>query len=160
LPAPSRAVTWIAGVIVAPAASLVGCTVNASWVADDDVMSKATLVACVSPDAVARNVYPVPALSMLSPEKMATPATAPTVVVPDRTPPAGLLRIATVTLLTNPEDVLPNASWAATRTEGLMLPFAGVVVGGTVKPSRVGAPGLMLNALLCRVRAPAVARSR
>ena len=43
--------------MVAPATSLVGCAVNASWVADDDVMSNATLVAWVRPEEVARSVH-------------------------------------------------------------------------------------------------------
>jgi len=43
-------------------------------VAEDEVTSNATLVASVSPVAVARRVYPVPALSMLTPEKIARAA--------------------------------------------------------------------------------------
>src|SRR5512134_42886 len=150
----------MAGVIVAPATSVVGCAVNTSCVADDDVMSNAALVACVRPDDVARSVYPDPALLMLRSPKVATPATAPTVTVPDRTPPAGLVAMAIVMLLTNPVAVLPKASCAATRTDGLMSPFAGVVVGWTVKPSLVAGPGVMLNALLCRANTPAAASSR
>ena len=44
LPLPSRAVTRTAGVIVAPAAVLLGCTVNCSRVAAPGVMSNTELV--------------------------------------------------------------------------------------------------------------------
>src|SRR6266571_1610944 len=78
----SSAVTSIAGVIAAPAAVPVGCTVTTSWVAAPGVMSNPVLVAAVSAVALAVSVYPVPALSMLRFENVATPATAATVAVP------------------------------------------------------------------------------
>ena len=45
----SRAVTWTAGVIALPAAVVLGCTVNASWVATPGVIVNAAEVAPVSP---------------------------------------------------------------------------------------------------------------
>ena len=56
LPKASRAVTWIAGVIGTPAASTLGWTVKASWVAEPAVILNAVLVDWVSPLAVARRV--------------------------------------------------------------------------------------------------------
>src|SRR5688572_1302239 len=52
----SRAVTWTAGVIVAPAVVAVGWTVTTSWVAVPGVMLNAALVAAVSPLAAAVSV--------------------------------------------------------------------------------------------------------
>src|SRR3989442_8763269 len=47
LPCASSAVTCTAGVIVAPAVALVGCTVNTSWLAGPGVMVNAVDVAAV-----------------------------------------------------------------------------------------------------------------
>jgi hypothetical protein len=76
LPPASSILTWTAGVIAAPATVFVGWTVNASCAADPAVTLNALLVAPVRPPKLAVNVYPVPALLMLSPENVATPATA------------------------------------------------------------------------------------
>jgi hypothetical protein len=54
-PMASRAVTWTAGVIATPAISLLGCAVNASWVAPPP-MANAVEVAPVSPVALAVSV--------------------------------------------------------------------------------------------------------
>src|SRR5256714_10932825 len=56
LPNASRAVTCTAGVIVAPAAALDGCTVKNSALAGAGVMLKALDVAPVTPAAVAPSV--------------------------------------------------------------------------------------------------------
>src|SRR6266480_1921387 len=55
-PCASRAVTWTAGVIVAPAVAFVGWTVNTSWLAAAGVMLNAALVTVVMLAAVAPNV--------------------------------------------------------------------------------------------------------
>src|SRR5438046_9095222 len=52
-PAASSAVTWTAGLIVAPATVVLGCCVNASWVAVPGVMSNAVLVTGANPPALA-----------------------------------------------------------------------------------------------------------
>src|SRR5712691_6986284 len=56
LPSASRAVTCTAGVIVAPAVVLVGCTVNTSWLAVPAATLKPALVAELSPVAAAESV--------------------------------------------------------------------------------------------------------
>src|SRR2546422_8040167 len=82
---------------------------------------------------------------MLSPENVASPATAATVFVPDKMPVLGFVPIATVTLPVNPVAVLPLASWAVTWTAGVIAAPATVLVGWTLKTSAVAAPGSMLH---------------
>src|SRR5262245_53957023 len=79
-------------------------------------------------------------------EKVATPATAVAVVVPDSVPPPGLLPRATVTLAVELVTVFPNASCTATCTAGLIAAPAVAFAGCTVKASLEAAAGLMLNA--------------
>lgn len=81
---------------------------------------------------------------MLKPEKVATPATAGTLVEPDSAPPPGLFWIATTTAPVKPDAVLPRASRAVSWTAGVMLPPAGVVLGCTVKASCVAGPAVTL----------------
>ena len=83
---------------------------------------------------------------MLRFEYVATPPTAAIVSVPESCPPLGFVPIATVTFPVNAEDVFPNASCAATFTDGLIDSPAVVVVGCCVNASFVGAPARMLNA--------------
>src|SRR5512141_1302353 len=77
-------------------------------------------------------------------EKVATPFTAATVVVPDSVPPPGLVPMATVMLALEPVTVFPNASFTTTCTGAIATP-AVVVVGGAVNPSLVAAAGMMAN---------------
>src|SRR5436309_13492699 len=79
-------------------------------------------------------------------EKVATPATAATVVVPDSVPPPGLVPIATVMLAVELVTVLPNASCTVTCTAGLTATPAVALVGWTVKATLEAAAGVMLNA--------------
>ena len=58
---------------------------------------KVSLTAAVRPLDVAWSVYPVPALSILSPGKLASPLVAATVVVPESVPLPGFVPIASVT---------------------------------------------------------------
>src|SRR6266550_909457 len=74
---------------------------------------------------------------MLSPEKVATPATAATVFVPDKVPVLGLVPIATVMFPVNPVAVLPLPSWAVTWTAGVIAAPATVFVGATLRTSAV-----------------------
>src|SRR6478735_3974175 len=93
-------------------------------------------------------------------ENVATPATAATVVVPDKMPPPGLVPMATVMLAVELVTVLPNASCTATCTAGLIATPAVTPEGWTVKPSLEAAAGLMLNAdEVTPVRAPEAAVS-
>src|SRR2546427_7068096 len=91
---------------------------------------------------------------MLSDAKVATPATAATVVVPPSVPPPGLLPIASVTLPANPVATLPNASRAVTSTAGVMVTPAAVLVGWTVNTSRDAAAGVMLKVALVTPSSP------
>src|SRR5205809_413468 len=134
LPLPSWAVTWTAGVIAAPATAVVGCTENPNCVAVPAVMLKAELVVLLAPVAV--SVYPVSALSMLSPANVATPATAAWVSVLPSPPSPGLVPIATVTFPVNPVAVLPLPSSAVTSTAGVIAVPAVVVLGGAVGVQR------------------------
>src|SRR5438093_1002543 len=97
---------------------------------------------------------------MLSVEKVATPATAATVAVPERAPAAGFVPIATVTAPVKPGTVFPRASRAVTCTAGVMAAPAGVLLGCVVKASWATAAGVMAKAaLVVPERLPAVADS-
>src|SRR2546427_11587221 len=72
---------------------------------------------------------------MLRLEKVATPLTAATVVVPARVPLAGLVPIATVMLVVAVVTVLPWASWTVTCTAGVIAAPAAALLGCTVKTS-------------------------
>src|SRR5215510_2228223 len=150
LPPASCAATWIAGVIVVPATVDTGCTVKTSFAAAPTSTENALLVAPLTPPAAVdtARVYPLPALSMLRVEKLATPAAAVTVVVPDRVPLDGFAWIATATSCVKPVAVLPSASRAVTWTAGVMAAPAAVFVGWTVMTSCVAEPGLIVNELL------------
>src|SRR5437773_591084 len=152
LPLPSWAVTSTAGVIAVPAVVVLGCTLNTNCVAEPAVMLNAALVVLPAPVAVGRE--PGRAWSMLSPGKVATPATAGTVFVPDKVPVLGFVPIATVIFPVNPLAVLPLASWAVTSTAGVIAAPATVLVGATLKTSAVAVPGVMLNAALVVLPAP------
>src|SRR5947199_2394774 len=95
---------------------------------------------------------------MLSPEKVATPATAAMVLVPDKVPVLGFVPIATVMLPVNPVAVLPLPSWAVTSTAGVIAAAAAVLVGSTLKTSAVAVPAVMLNAVLVVLPAPVAVR--
>src|SRR5437762_928779 len=96
---------------------------------------------------------------MLSPEKVATPATAATVLVPDKVPLLGFVPIATVMFPVNPVAVLPLASWAVIWTAGVIPAPATALVGWTVKTSAVAVPAVMLNAVLVVLPAPEIGRA-
>src|SRR5256885_1587191 len=81
---------------------------------------------------------------MLRSEKVATPLTAATVVVPERVPLAGLVPIATVMLVVAVVTVLPWASWTATCTPGVIAAPAAALLGCTVGTAFGGGRALML----------------
>src|SRR5256885_10136829 len=72
------------------------------------------------------------------PEKLATPFTGFTVVVPDSVPPPGLAPSATVTAPEAFVTVLPEASWIATA--GAIPAPAVALLGCAVKDSLVAGP--------------------
>src|SRR5439155_18662822 len=94
---------------------------------------------------------------MLRLEKVATPLTAATVVVPARVPLAGLVPIASVMLVVAVVTMLPWASWTATCTAGVIAAPAAALVGCTVKTSFAAAPTLTLNTLLVAPGRPVAA---
>jgi len=95
---------------------------------------------------------------MLSPGNVATPATAATVLVPDKVPVLGFVPIATVMLPVNPVAVLPFPSWAVIWRAGVIVAPATVFVGSTLKTSAVAVAGVMLNAALVALPAPVAVR--
>src|SRR6266576_857191 len=77
---------------------------------------------------------------MLRSEKVATPLTAATVVVPERVPLAGFVPIATVMLVVAVVTVLPWASWTATCTAGVIDALATASLGSTVNTCFAAGP--------------------
>src|SRR5438128_1044318 len=138
LPCTSWAVTCTAGLIAAPAAVLLGCPVNTSCVVLPAVLLTAVPAGSANPPLDASSVYPVPALSIVSPENVATPLTAATVAVPASVPPLGFVPIATVTFPVNPVAVFPCPSRAVTCTAGLIAAPATVLLGCPVNTNRKG----------------------
>ena len=113
--------------------------------------------------AEAARRYPMPILSMLSVEKVATPPDEFAVVIPASVAPLVPvpLPIATVTEPVNPVAGFSRASRAATFTAGAIAAPATVVPGCIVNPRWVAGPDMMSNfELSVGVRVPAVAWSR
>src|SRR5713226_4092930 len=153
----SCAVSCTAGLIVRPATALLGCTVNTNCVAGPAVIAKVRLLAPGSRVAAAVSRYPVPLLSMLRLEKVATPFTAATTVVPESVPPTGLVPIATVTVPVKLATRFPNASSALTTTAGVMTAPATVLLGCPVNASWPTAPAVTVTAAVCVTVTPAIA---
>lgn len=162
LPTGSWAVTWIAGVIVAPAAAVVGCTVNFNCDAEPTVMSNGVLTGELRPPVDAVSVKPVPLKAILSVENVATPETAAIDVVPDNVVPAVPVPgvIATDTVPVKLVTAFPPASCAATLTAGVMAAPAVVVTGCTEKTRRLAAPTSMVKAVLVAPVGPAAVAAR
>src|SRR2546425_992667 len=154
LPFASRAVTSIAGVMLAPATVLVGCTVNTRVAAVPAVILNAVLVPVAGPVALAVRVYPVPTLSIETGGAAARPSTATSGAAASIDPPPALVPMASVTLPVNPVAVLPFASRAVTSTAGAMLAPATVLVGCTVNTRVAAVPAVTLNAVLVPVAGP------
>src|SRR3989442_1152912 len=117
-------------------------------------MLNALLVASVSPDAVARSVYPVPGLSTLRLGNVAMPFTALIGAPPETVPPLEIGPSASPIAPVNPCTTCSAASSAATCTGGVITAPASVVWGSWVKPRCVGGggggggPTVMSNATL------------
>src|SRR5919201_2267674 len=111
LPPASCTVTWTPGGLLmpTPATVFVGWLVNARRAAGPTRMLNGLLMAPVRPVLEAVSVYPVPALSMESALKVATPFTALTVRVPLNVPPPGFAPITRVIEAALLVTVLPNA---------------------------------------------------
>src|SRR5947208_16411970 len=87
---------------------------------------------------------------MLSVAKLATPAAAATVVVPDNVPLPGLLSV-TVTCPVKLVARFPSPSSARTFTAGLKLLPPVIVPGCVPNTSWVAVPAMILNELLVAV---------
>src|SRR2546426_885009 len=85
---------------------------------------------------------------MLRLEKVATPLTAATVVVPERVPLAGLVPIATVMLVVVFNAMSPSEFCTASCPAGVPAAPAAGLLGCTVKARSAAAATLMLNTLL------------
>src|SRR5690349_1508999 len=118
-------------------------------------MLKLALVAPVRPEVTAASAYPFAGLSRLRFEKVATPLTAATDVVPERVPPTGLLLRLTVTVPVKLGVTFPNASWALTWTAGPIGDPTGVLDGWTLNASRLATAGVMLKPPLVAPLSPA-----
>ena len=94
---------------------------------------------------------------MLSVEKVATPFTAATLVVPRSVAPLVPVPevMATVTMPVNVVTTFPAASCPATCTAGVMALPATVFTGGTRKASFVTTPAVTVNAALVAAGSPA-----
>src|SRR5205809_959148 len=148
-PNASRAVTSTGGVIVAPAVTVLGCTLKASRLAGPAITLKNALETPGKPGLAADSLYRPPLLSMLRLEKIATPATAAIVVVPESVAPLVPVpgSIVSVTVPVKLAAVWPEASRAVTSSAGVnttpaVARCAGWV-GWTVKPGWVGVEGMM-----------------
>src|SRR3990172_3488235 len=86
---------------------------------------------------------------MLKVEKVATPATAATVVVPERVPAPGLVAIATVTFPLNEGTGLLNGSRADTSTAGVMIAPATMDDGWPVRTSWLAPAGATVTIAVC-----------
>src|SRR5262249_44788749 len=82
---------------------------------------------------------------MVRVEKVATPATAATLVVPPSVPPPGLVPMAMATVAVEVVTVFPNASCTSTATAGEMAAPTAVLLGCWANASRLAAPAVMLK---------------
>src|SRR5207244_101433 len=153
-PCPSWAVTWTAGVIAAPAVVLLGCPVNTSCVALPAVMLNAVDVGSVKPPLDATSVYPVPALSIESPENVAIALTHVSTPVTSTVRLPAFAPIATVTFPITPVSfpVLPFAFCCCPARPVPSTPPTSassdlVLLGCPVNTSCVALPAVMLNAV-------------
>ncbi len=138
-----------------PALAPDGWVVNARLAAAVETMLKLELVAPERPELEAVRVYPVPALLIESPEKVATPLTALTVAVPESVPEPGFVPIARVMEAVEDVTVFPWAS--CTVTTGWVLnavPEFVELEGCVVKARADAAPGSIVKEELIAVARP------
>src|SRR2546425_10022127 len=156
-PSASRATTGTAGVMVAPAVGHgalgspgIRCGVKVTRVGAPALMVKKALVAPARPVAVADRLYALPLWAMLRSARVATPATAATVVVPESVAPLVPVPavIVSVTAPAKPVAVWPEASRTVTWTGGLMVTPAVVLPGWAVNTSADASAAVMSNEAL------------
>src|SRR5256885_6872360 len=94
---------------------------------------------------------------MLTLERVATPEPGATLAVPASGQPPGFAPIATVTVPVNPVAVFPSASWAVTRTAGVIARPAVAFEGCTVNTNCVAAPAVTLKVTLVPGASPLAA---
>src|SRR5205809_505915 len=107
-------------------------------------MLNAELSALLRPEAVACSVYPFPSWSMLKSLNRATPFTARTILVPDRTAFPSRLPSCPIATVTKPVKLvtrLPRSSTAVTSTAGVIVAPGAVLLGWTVNTSCVASGG-------------------
>src|SRR2546425_257438 len=92
---------------------------------------------------------------MLRSEKVATPFTAVTIVVPESVPPLGFVPRATVIEPVKPATVFPASSCAATWTGGEMALPAVALLGWTAKTRWVAGGGTSESTVASQVRGAA-----
>src|SRR5713226_2214913 len=93
---------------------------------------------------------------MIKFEKVATPFTAATLVVPESVPPPGLVPIATVTVPVKLGTGFPKQSSAVTCTAGLLGWPATALFGSPVNASWLTTPGVTVTAAVCVTATPAM----
>src|SRR5713226_6442053 len=93
---------------------------------------------------------------MLKFEKVATPFTAATPVVPESTPAPGFAPIATVTVPVKLVTTFHNASSALTASAGVIVAPASVLLGGTVNTSWLTGPGVTVTLAVCVTATPLI----
>ena len=141
-----------------PLCPATGIVVIASAAAAPGSTVKALLVAPVRPPELAASVYPAPLLFDERVPKVATPATALTVVVPPSVLPPGLVPMAIVIEAVEVVTRLPSASRTSTCKAGAIATPATSVPGWTMKASALAAAGVMSKpVLVAGVRAPPLA---
>src|SRR5512134_411284 len=154
-PNASATFTWTAGVIVAPAPTLLGCTSNETVAAAAALTVNDPLVAGVSAPLVALNCL-LPARSTDSPENVAMPFASVAVE-----PPPVSVPVPTSDRLTSSAGTpFPNASATFTWTAGVIVAPAPTLLGCTSNETVAAAAGLTVNdALVAGVSAPLEAES-
>src|SRR5207249_6679419 len=123
------------------------CGVKVTWVGAPALMVKKELVAPARPVAVADRLYALPLWAMLRSAKVATTATAATVVVPERVAPLVPVPAAIVSV-TSPAKLVaacPEASRTVTWTAGLMVTPAVVLPGWALNTSAAASAAVMWN---------------
>src|SRR5512134_1514087 len=154
-PNASATFTWTAGVIVAPAPTLLGCTSNETVAAAAAFTVNEVLVAGVSAPLVALNCL-LPARSTDSPENVAMPFASVAVE-----PPPVSVPVPTSDRLTSSVGTpFPNASATFTWTAGVIVAPAATLLGCTSNETVAAAAAFTVNeVLVAGVSAPLVALS-
>ena len=135
------------GEITAPATTFVGSTVKASWAFAPALTMKPALATFWSPDEDATRLHG-PALSTLRSAKIATPAVAVTVFVPESAAPTAQVPMPRVTSPVNDGTTAFWASSAVTTTAGAITLPATTALGCVVKTRCVPVTAFTLKGAL------------